>query len=406
MSASETAGLHRQLVDLLSDRGLLSDARLEAAFRAVPRHLFLPGRDLAEVYADQAVLTHRTAEGLGTSSSSQPAIMALMLAQLDVRPEHRVLEIGAGTGYNAALLAQLVGPEGHVVSVDLDAEVAEEAREHLASAGVENVEVVAADGGLGYAPAAPYDRLIVTCGPSEIPPAWWTQLEPDGRLVVPLTLAPGVARSCAFEFEDGVLVARSLEPCGFMPLRGEYGTDAIGGVVLGEGVHLAVSPDLGTEPDVIRSWFARQPRVHRLPVTLEDRAFWESDVRLQLALDQPSAAVVHVVGPAAHDLRWPLVQRSGEGSGAWGTTFGFAAHDGLSLLGWTQKAPELLAAFGYGPDPEPQERLVRVVEKWVEAGRPVAGPLRLRAYAAGVEPAVGPGDRVVSRRTCTLVIGL
>lgn len=362
--------------------------------------------NMAEVYADQAILTHRSADGMGTSSSSQPAIMAVMLGQLDAQPGDHVLEIGAGTGYNAALLAHLVGPSGTVVSIDLDPEVAAEAREHLAAAGVDRVEVVTADGGLGWPDGAPYDRLIVTCGPSDIPPAWWEQLRPGGVMVVPLTLAAGVARSCAFQFQDGVFVARSLEPCGFMPLRGEYAADVLGGAVLAEGVHLSLTPDPGTDREAIRRWFKRRPRVHRLPVEPDEQAFWRADVRLQLATDRPYAAVLHVQGTAVQDPRWPLVQRNGTGSGAWGSSFGYAGRDGLALLGWSPAFPAArLTVFGYGPDHEPQGRLVGLVEEWIEAGRPAVAGLRLRAYPAGVEPVPEPGERVIRRRSCTLVLG-
>jgi protein-L-isoaspartate(D-aspartate) O-methyltransferase len=402
---SDPADLHRRLVDDLRGRGLLPAARLEAAFRAVPRHHFLPGHDLAEVYADQAILTHRSPEGFGTSSSSQPTIMALMLTQLDVQPGQRILEIGAGTGYNAALLAQLAGPEGRVTSVELDAQVAEEARVHLAAAGVRGVEVIAGDGGLGWARGAPYDRLIVTCGPADLPPAWWEQLRPGGRLVVPLTLAPGVARACAFDLVDGVLVSRSSEPCGFMPLRGEYAGEPNGGAVLADGVHLALVPDPGADSSVVRGWFERQPRVERLPLTHQDRELWESDVRLRVSTGEASAAVLHVTGRAARDRRWPLLTGQGSGPGSWGASFGTASREGVALLGWTRTIPKRLAVFAYGPDPEPQRRLVGLVQAWAEAGGPNAGELRVRAYPAGVEPSLGAGERAVRRRSCTLVIG-
>ena len=103
-----TADLRDALVRTLRESGALTDARVEAAFRSVPRHLFLPGVEIERVYRDEAIPT-KLADGIPISSSSQPAIMAIMLEQLDVQPGHNVLEIGAGTGYNAALLAYLAG---------------------------------------------------------------------------------------------------------------------------------------------------------------------------------------------------------------------------------------------------------------------------------------------------------
>lgn len=403
--SAEAEPLHTALIDGLKARGLLAGPRIEAAFRAVPRHLFLPGRDLVEVYTDQAIPTHRDADGFGTSSSSQPAIMAVMLAQLSPQPGERILEIGAGTGYNAALIAQLVGAEGRVVTVDLDETVAAEARANLARAGVEGVEVVAADGGLGWPPGAPYDRIIVTCGPADLPPAWWDQLRPGGRLVVPLTLAPGVARSCAFDLEAGVLIARSLEPCGFMPLRGQFGGDPFARIALAEGVLLELMPDPGADPEAVRTWLARRPRVHRLPLEPGMRDLIFGDVRVRLGLDHPSTAVLHVQGPAAGDRRWPLLQRQVEASGGWGTTFGCASASGVALLGWTPRPSTRLAVHGYGPDVEPHRRLVAMVERWLESeSAPTAG-LSLRAYRSGSDPMLNEGERRLERRSCTLVLG-
>src|SRR4029077_5346990 len=132
------------------------------------------------------VAPERPAPAQPISSSSQPAIMAIMLDQLALAPGQRVLEIGAGTGYNAALLCPLTGPGGTVVSVDIDDDLAAQARGHLAAAGYPQVTVVAADGAGGYPPGAPYDRVIATVGVADLAPAWLRQAGPGARIVVPL----------------------------------------------------------------------------------------------------------------------------------------------------------------------------------------------------------------------------
>src|SRR5437899_2500510 len=137
---ADAAALHRELVDSLVSRGALTDSRVEAAFRAIPRHLFLPGVPLAEVYRDQAIPT-KMVDGEAVSSSSQPEIMATMLEQLGLERGLRVLEIGAGTGYNAALMAHIVGGAGTVTTMDVDADLVDGARAHLASAGFDRVRV-------------------------------------------------------------------------------------------------------------------------------------------------------------------------------------------------------------------------------------------------------------------------
>ena len=138
---------------------------------------FVPEVPLEAAYSDQAILTKKTESGLGLSSSSQPGIMAEMLEELQLEPGQRVLEIGAGTGYNAALLRHVVGESGRVVTVDVDADTAVRARRALKGSGV---TVVTGDGREGYARGAPYDRIIVTASAAEIPRAWYEQLEPEG----------------------------------------------------------------------------------------------------------------------------------------------------------------------------------------------------------------------------------
>ncbi len=223
MASAEPEARQRneRLVAQLQSSGVLRDSAVAGAFRAVLRHHFLPSLPLDEVYEDVAIMTKVGDRGLPVSSSSQPTIMAVMLQLLSPRRGQRVLEIGAGTGYNAALIAHLVGPTGHVVTVDIDLEVAERARANLTEAGVEDVEVVVADGAGGWPAGAPYDRLIVTAGTDDFATAWLDQLNLDGRLVVPLTLAGPGQLCAAFVRRWRSLAASALCQCGFLPLRGD-----------------------------------------------------------------------------------------------------------------------------------------------------------------------------------------
>jgi protein-L-isoaspartate(D-aspartate) O-methyltransferase len=221
MTSLEAAALRNALVDELSARGYVRSAAVEAALRRVPRHLFVPWLTLSDAYADAAFRDPDSTPETD-SSVSQPTAVAMMLEAFDVRPGMRVLEIGAGSGYNAALLAHLVGEGGHVVTVDLEAFLVEKARRQLAAAGFGRVEVIHGDGALGYPPAAPYDRIVATVGLSEVPPAWPEQLAPGGKIVAPLHLGGEAPYHVlvSLERKDGYLEGVGLESLRMVLFRG------------------------------------------------------------------------------------------------------------------------------------------------------------------------------------------
>ena len=130
----------------------------------------------------------------------------------------RVLEVGAGSGYNAAILSELTGVDGHVVSVDIDCSLVVDARRNLTAAGFESVEVVCCDGSIGYSQGAPYDRIIVTADARDVSPCWVEQLAEGGVLVAPLWFK-GFSLSVALEKQTTGLRGLSASPCTFIPLR-------------------------------------------------------------------------------------------------------------------------------------------------------------------------------------------
>jgi protein-L-isoaspartate(D-aspartate) O-methyltransferase len=191
--------LRAAMVDGLLSWGGIRSAPVEAAMRSAPRHLFVPDTPLKRAYGNDSVVTHRDADGKAISSASAPGVVAAMLEQLDVRPGHRVLEVGAGTGYNAACLAELAGPAGFVTTVGLGAEMVLDARRGLAAAGYGSVRVVHGDGTAGHATTAPCDRSIVTAGAWEVMscrrvPACGSALRTGTRLTSGLSARPSPGR--------------------------------------------------------------------------------------------------------------------------------------------------------------------------------------------------------------------
>lgn len=219
--------LRARLVQQLVAGRAIRSPNIAQAFAEVPRELFLPPEiPLEKVYSDDAIVVKWNESRAATSSSTQPYLMADMLEALDLAPGQKVLEIGAGVGYNAAILIHVLGDGGLLTSVDLDPAMAETARQNLIKLGspYDRATVIAADGSLGYPPNAPYDRIIVTVQQWEISPDWVDQLKVGGILILPLSISMhiwgGLIPALRKE-ADGTLRAVGASHGGFMPMRGQ-----------------------------------------------------------------------------------------------------------------------------------------------------------------------------------------
>lgn len=234
----------RRLANELIAAGHLSDPAWVAVFERTPRHVFVPafyapgerraagtlicaqdaedvGGWLDTVYRNEALLTQHRAvnsdiKGVPTSSSTWPSAMAVMLERLQVRDGDSVLEIGTGTGYNAALLCHRLG-DSHVTSIEIDSELTRQARDRLAGLG-HYPTLISGDGNAGAPDRAPFDAIIATCAVSHIPPAWIAQLTPGGRLVAPFGSVSG-ALAVLTKTDDVVIGTFDEFTVYFMPLR-------------------------------------------------------------------------------------------------------------------------------------------------------------------------------------------
>ncbi|UJW28685.1 methyltransferase domain-containing protein [Saccharothrix sp. AJ9571] len=293
-------------------------------FTAVSRHAN-PTAWEAAVAANAPVITqinlgqpHRhDGENFPSSSSSQPSIVADMLDALDPQPGDRVLEIGTGTGWNAALLRHRVGPTGHVTTIEVDPGVAESARRALAAADTA-AEVVTGDGAAGWPAAAPYDRIIATASVREtVPPAWLAQLRPGGRLVTPWGTDYGNGALLTLDLASaGTATGRFSGALAFMRLRShqrslfgwepDQATVASAEVsttdIRGKDLDMMLNPAQGRFaigarlPDaaLVIDWDAGGPRRHVIEL---DDLTTHSYARLDADLTDPAPFTARQLGP-------------------------------------------------------------------------------------------------------------
>jgi len=418
-SDADALVLNQALVDELVSRRAIRSQCVEAAFRAVLRHLFVPGKQLAEVYSDRSLPIKMDENGEWVSTSSQPTIVAIMLEQLGLEPGHKVLEIGAGSGYNAALMAHVVGETGQVITVDIDQDLVDAARDHLVAAGAHRVQVVCADGGYGHASAAPYDRIILTVGAWEIAPAWWEQLKPGGCLVMPLSL-PGGQKSIAFEQEGDHLSSLSVKDCGFIRLRGAFADPHPGRTVqIGPdpGLEIWCGAYVSLDAETAYGWLTGR------------RVDWETHVEVAvsevigglgmwLAVHEPTMGRL-----AAWDARVteeivpPLYGLGQARKVVFSSTL--VGERGLAALmrppGQSATLVDYSELFASGPsftlfvrqfgaDEVLARRLVDHIQAWDAAGRPSTDGLRVRAYKRERDPVPRGEDGIVVEKRWTRLV--
>lgn len=411
MSAGDdarAAGARARLAGQLRSSGR-ADALAEAAFRYVPRHLFLPQIEPELAYQDRAVVIKSDGEGLPESASTQPAMMAIMLGQLGLAPGHRVLEVGTGTGYNAALIAHMVGSQGSVVTIDVIPGLISQARANLAASGYGGVTVICGDGAADVADHAPYDRIIVTAGAWDLAPQWRAQLRPGGRIVLPLSIR-GIQVSVALDGLGDHLESRSACRCGFIRMTGAMsGPETVMALGPQPGLH-AQAVD-GPVPDADTLYEALSGPVTEIRTPLRAAGIAElADLDLWLTLAEPSLTRLNMMGrheghanPRQQQIAslmplGGLVQAGGpDGLGVAALTFGTQQ---------TQQGPLEITACGYGPGgPALARHLARQAAAWDEQGRPGTRSMRLTGWPPGTPlERTGTASMVIDRPHIRLAV--
>ncbi len=204
---------NERLVEHLISAGILKTPRIIEAFKKTPRHLFVRKDYLSHAYDDVPLPTYNG------QTISQPYTVAIMTERLAPKPGNKILEIGSGSGYQAALLARCVGSKGKVITVELEAKLVEFSKKNLEKAKVRNVEVIRWDGKRGYEKEAPYDRCIITAACPEIPTPIFNQIKVGGKIVAPVNDSWGQKMLLLEKVSDKEFRTKDLGSFIFVPLR-------------------------------------------------------------------------------------------------------------------------------------------------------------------------------------------
>lgn len=293
MPKAELEQLQRGLVEELRRNQSLADAGVEMAFSAIPRHLFVPQVNPHEAYRDQAISLRTGENGEVISSASQPTMMAIMLEQLDLFAGANVLEIGAATGFNAALINHIIGDSGRVTTIEIDNDLCRQALDNLHAAGLIDVQVVNRDAASGYEPRAQYDRIIATAGVWDLPVAWLWQLRQEGKLVAPIWL-DGVQVSAAFTKQrDGTLFSSDNRACAFVYLQGLAAGPQVRKRVGSSSLEILADDIDKIDTAALHMLLSEDQEKHHLPANVEQEDYWHG-FQLYLMLHEPPGYVFAV----------------------------------------------------------------------------------------------------------------
>lgn len=409
--------LNQALVDDLKRMGCIQTPCVEAAFQTVLRSQFVPETPIEEVYSNRVVFTKQDQNGQWISSSSEPAIMAIMLEQLDLEPGQKVLEIGAGTGYNAALMAHIVGETGQVVTIDIDDDLVQAAQAHLRVAGFDQVQVVCADGGYGHKDAAPFDRIILTVGASEIAPAWWEQLKPEGHIVLPLMLK-GAMKSVAFVKVSDHFSSISMKDCGFMPLRGDFTAMRPNEMQIGPNANLFIvsEDELLIERDSVYDLLVGESKDWAVDIEVTGGDVLQGSLWTWLVLREPQARRLIAKGDMVEqNIVPPLIGIDGKERSA--LTVVLLDQAGLVALMRPPDQPlhfftpdKLVASdlpFAlfirqFGANDSIPQRLITEIQAWNAAGRPALE--KIRAYPKNSQYMPSTNEVMIERPWTKLIL--
>ena len=205
----------KNLVNNLETHGYIKKTNIKNAFLDVKREIFVPNAMKNFAYFDNPLSI-----GKGQTVSA-PHMVAIMCEALDIKKGQKILEIGSGSGYHAAIVSKIIGDKGHLYSIERFNSLAAKAKNNLKIAGIKNVTIIVGDGSEGYSSLAPYKRIYVTCAAPKIPQPLLDQLNDPGKLLVPV--GDVICDLKFIEKKNGKIIKNNLGGCAFFPLVGKYG---------------------------------------------------------------------------------------------------------------------------------------------------------------------------------------
>ena len=324
---------------------------------------------LATLYADRPIILFGDDDQDVPSTISQPSFMLRMLDLLQLKPGNKVFELGAGSGWNAALMGHLVGSGGHVTSLEIIPELAQRAAETIDSLGIANVHIVAGDGAEGFQDSAPYDRAIFTAGAFDLPHYFYEQLRDEGLLLVVVKNEGGgdnlfLLRKTGDHFES-----MHSELCGFVQLRGRYQFENLEPAVLEKAIP-EWSELQRKEIGKRRFWWGGKGRDFFVWTTMGIRSF--------LGITEPTFRAFKTAKVDQQAIEHHY--------------FGLWDAENHSLV---VAKDDLLVTYG---NTRAEERLLQPLRQWVEVGMPTAACLDLKVFPIDARPRVGDNQWLVRRR--------
>lgn len=345
----------------------ISDATVQA-YLATPRHLFVRRyreraspdwcevneenlhQHLAILYEDRPLTLFGDDDDNVPSTISQPSFVLRMLDLLQLQPGQTVFELGAGSGWNAALIGQLIGPSGRVCSLEIIPDIAQRAANTIAELGITNVRVVAADGGHGYAAGGPYDRITFTAGTYDLPRQFYEQIKAGGLLLVVIKNEGGGDNLFLLQKVDDHFESTYSMPCAFVQMSGRFKSDYLDPTIL----------------EALPEWTELQHReIARRPFWWGGRGresfMWQTlGIRSFLGITEPLFRAFKIAKANTEAMEQHY--------------FGLWDREYASLV--LAKDDELIS---YG-DAAATEHLLRNVHRWVDLGMPTAASFRLHVY--------------------------